>query len=290
MDENLRGRPGEPTEPGAPDPPEPPGPSASVYYFRNYNSSDSEFADGTSYDTFQAPSVFGWGAPSGKLFKEWNDRTDGTGTSYQVGDAVPSGQSLGIYAIWQDDTRTFIVSGGELSTIAGAIRARTGDSSLLEYPNDFVSAISALPSFTLIGSGEYTVSSTSTTSAQVGTIDCSEDPYVANKIVYVRVRDKAGKRNGYYLGSDCFMLNNYYADQGQSTVWSYVLASCCYCDSSGQVLSTQNTYGLFPAQVSAYKQVMIYRRYNGVLGTLNGTFAVDVYLLDYPSGGSCFDI
>jgi len=45
----------------------------------------------------------GFTAPSSKVFKEWNTKTDGTGTSYDPGDSVEVTADITIYAIWDDE-------------------------------------------------------------------------------------------------------------------------------------------------------------------------------------------
>ena len=78
-----------------------------------YNSGITKGSSGTvsSVDAFTLPSN-GFTAPSGKKFKEWNTKSDGTGTSYAPGatltfsPAVGSSNTKTLYAIWValDDT------------------------------------------------------------------------------------------------------------------------------------------------------------------------------------------
>ncbi|MDR1210431.1 MAG: NPCBM/NEW2 domain-containing protein [Clostridiales bacterium] len=60
--------------------------------------------------TFAASRALGLTGPAGKLFKEWNTKADGSGTSYNPGDVVTmSASNLTLYAIWVE-ARGIIVS------------------------------------------------------------------------------------------------------------------------------------------------------------------------------------
>ena len=62
-------------------------------------------------------------------------------------------------------------------------------------------------SWTKLGEATYNVNTTSTSAASVGTVQCGSAASTANKIIYGRVRDTAGPRLGYFLGSDAFFIN-----------------------------------------------------------------------------------
>lgn len=63
-------------------------------------------------------------------------------------------------------------------------------------------------SYKLLKSAEFNVNTTSTSQIEVGTVAAGSDAYDSNKIIYVRVFDKAGVRAGYWTGSDNWIINN----------------------------------------------------------------------------------
>lgn len=75
---------------------------ASASYTVTYNPVSSSgtgtgtMSNGTGAKVTIAESTFT--APSGKIFKEWNDKSDGTGNSYDPGDIVE--KDLNLYAVW----------------------------------------------------------------------------------------------------------------------------------------------------------------------------------------------
>jgi hypothetical protein len=64
-------------------------------------------------------------------------------------------------------------------------------------------------SYKLLKSAEFTVNTSSTSSIDVGTVAAGAAAYTSDKIIYVRVRDKAGVRNGYFTESDSWFINPY---------------------------------------------------------------------------------
>ena len=142
-------------------------------------------------------------------------------------------------------------------------------------------------SYTLLHSEEFTVSTTSTTATSVGTMSVSNS-YLSTKIIYVRVRDKAGKRNGYFYGTDSFFLNYFAADGLTSELLNCGVITFSVA-SNGQYSSTAQKYGVYPYSITSDGKIKIYRRYNSSnTRTINGTYVVDVYSLDPPAGKVIF--
>ena len=150
------------------------------------------------------------------------------------------------------------------------------------------------PSYTLLKSQDVTVNTTSTSAATVATISCGTSAWTKDKILYVKVRDKAGKRNGYFLGSDMFLFNRQKANGGTTTV-NNACRIAHSVDSSGNyafyVSQTTNGYGVYGYSVSTAGAVVIQSRYHASNSlTINGTYNVQVYLLDYaPNQGNPYN-
>ena len=152
----------------------------------------------------------------------------------------------------------------------------------------------AVPSsggYTLIHSEEIEDSYSGTSSAELKTISLSED-WAAGKLVYVKIRDKAGPRQGYFYGSDswfpCFS-----SITGSGSVGTKSAGVVGYSLGSGtnnlSINGGNNAfYGLF---VGKYKrdEIVIYHQYSSSYSkTIGGTYTIEVYLLDYAPSGNPF--
>lgn len=144
--------------------------------------------------------------------------------------------------------------------------------------------------YKLIGSGEFTVNTTATSAALVGTISCSPSAKDKNCIIYIRVRDKAGKRAGYFYGSDAFFLNAKAAN-GSSLPQTTAATACIrYEADNGWVIHGNTAYGVYGSSIGNDGSVGISSRYNSAYSlTINGTYKVEVYKLTFPDGVSPFD-
>lgn len=145
-------------------------------------------------------------------------------------------------------------------------------------------------SYKLLASKEFTVNTSSTSESSVGTVTVP-DGWSKDFIIYVKVRDKAGKRNGYFRGSDNF-ADNCYAANGASTSTTPTRI-CDGVDANGKFVQSTSAYGVY---LSAYSKVSgkndgtatIKAKYNSSYGTINGTFVVEVYALSWPHNDSMF--
>lgn len=146
-------------------------------------------------------------------------------------------------------------------------------------------------SYTLLVSKELTVNQTSTSATSKLDIALPNGRFT-NAILYVRIRDKAGKRNGYFYGSDNFVVDIVKANG--SGAQTYIPKVCYGISSSGTYLNTTSSntytanggYGVYVNTVNDSNGVRIYARYNSALGTINGTFTIDVYSLKWSDNGS----
>lgn len=144
--------------------------------------------------------------------------------------------------------------------------------------------------YTLLASNEFEVSTTSTSEISVGTVTVP-DGWSKDFIIYVKVRDKAGKRNGYFLGGDTFSFNLYAANGTTSS--PPLIKFCDGVDASGKFVQSTANYGVY---MSAYSKgsgendgtANIKAKYNSNYGTIDGTYVVEVYALKWPNDDSPF--
>ena len=156
---------------------------------------------------------------------------------------------------------------------------------------------SAASSWTKVAETSYQVSTTSATAATVDTWATGHSElWTSDKIVYVRVRDTAGKRAGYFYGVDAWFLNRYPKNPNLSTyttntdlvyqIWR-VNSDGNYEFRYGYVTTG---YGVYPDRISSNGDIRIRRRYSSSDSlTVNGTYKVEVYLLDPPTGAPIFE-
>lgn len=160
--------------------------------------------------------------------------------------------------------------------------------------SEYAKADIQVPSYKLIKTAEYTVSTTSTTATDIGTMALGSQYYTSDKIIYVKVRDKAGIRNGYFAGSDSYFFN-YYAANSATTTLTYAARVIHTVNSSGShaqyVGATTTGYGVYPYSIDSSGNLVMRRRYSSSYSlTINGTYMVEVYTLDYvPYMGNPFD-
>ena len=155
-------------------------------------------------------------------------------------------------------------------------------------------------SYTLVYSTTLTVSTTSTTAVSAGTIETGDSSiWTSGKMVYVKIRDTAGWRDGYFYGMDAFLANNSPTIGATS---SYAWFGRGYSMSSNYMYpipplaanTTTNTYpqgyGVYPTHLYDDGSIQFNARYSSSTATrtqtIDGTFSVDVYLLDWPGGAS----
>lgn len=121
-----------------------------VKLYRNYTDQDTTSIDRVyaSYDLFPSPSDLSWDSPSGKIFKEWNEARNGSGTAYAIGDTIPFSPEI-YYAIWEVHTINKVV---------------LGDRTLIDLTSDTVTADKILSGYTA-----HDASGMSITGTYVGT-------------------------------------------------------------------------------------------------------------------------
>ena len=137
-------------------------------------------------------------------------------------------------------------------------------------------------SYTLLDSIDITASTTSTSNTTLQSVQVAGLYSVfssKSKFIYIKIRDKAGKRTNYFYGSDTFMLGT-----------TRVLHS--YYNSDGTMQDTSNAYGIFPdSSVNSSNTIQILGRYSSSFSkTIDGTYSVEFYTLDYVDGVSPFSV
>jgi hypothetical protein len=142
--------------------------------------------------------------------------------------------------------------------------------------------------YTLIASQENSVNTTSTSAASAFTIALGSQYYTKDKIIWVHIRDKAGKRAGYFYGSDAFFLNYYKADGHTTTISVPAVVVYRYTTASA-LAATAGQYGVYGYSINSSGTLTVRRRYNSNYSlTINGTYVTSVYAIDPPSGLSLF--
>ena len=142
--------------------------------------------------------------------------------------------------------------------------------------------------WTKVAETSYQVSTTNTTPATVAMWSTGHSElWTADKWVYVRIRDTAGLRDGYFFGSDQFFYNSNLVNGISSTYISTALR--IYTSYSGTDITTKATSGsggngIWADYLYSDGRIRIRKRYNTNSRTINGTYKVEVYLLD-PAGG-----
>ena len=145
---------------------------------------------------------------------------------------------------------------------------------------------SAASSWTKVAETTYQVSTTGTSIATVATWATGHSEiWTDSKWVYVRIRDTAGKRAGYFYGSDQLFVA--YPTTATSTTLA-ARFSLMYT-SSGAYGATISSYGVYADALYSDGSIRIRKRYHSSNSlTIDGTYKVEVYLLDPPSGAPIF--
>jgi len=144
-----------------------------------------------------------------------------------------------------------------------------------------------VPTFTLLRMADFTLSSTTSTSAASATsYNLGADAFTSNQIIYVKIRDKAGPRNGYFAGSDTFFFNPAPANGATTTLTSAMRIAHSYTSSGDRYsypTSGTTGYGLYGYSISSAGSCELYKRYSSTYSkTLGGsTYRIWIYAMNY---------
>lgn len=143
-------------------------------------------------------------------------------------------------------------------------------------------------SWTKVATAEVEDTYAGTTGAALTTIDLSATPWTGQALLFVSVRDKAGEVNGKYFGTDTV---GFWGGPNSSPVYM----GCVYRGYAGnpygnESYGSSSAYGIYPQSYNSSTKVLnIFHRYkSGTTGTIDGTYVIEVYKLDYAPGGNPF--
>lgn len=148
--------------------------------------------------------------------------------------------------------------------------------------------------WTKVAETSYQVSTTGTSATTVATWETGHSEiWTSAKILYIRVRDTAGKRAGYFYGSDniiisCLSINGATPSSTSEFIRYYTSVTS---DSAYTVRNATGTtgYGVYADTIYPNGDIRIRTRYSSNYSkTVNGTYSVQVYLLDPPTGAPIF--
>ena len=149
-------------------------------------------------------------------------------------------------------------------------------------------------SWTKVAETSYQVNTTSTSPATVATWATGHSElFTSDKWVYIRIRDTAGKRAGYFYGTDQFYtshipINGQTGTKG-TTIVRFILAYTSAGKYANYVYSGTTGYGVYADTVYSDGRISIRQRYSSTYSlTVDGTYKVEVYLLNPPTGAPIF--
>ena len=137
-------------------------------------------------------------------------------------------------------------------------------------------AVPAPAAWRKLYSGDLPLTYTSTGATQVAEIDLGEaQTYNASKLIWVKIRDKAGKRDGYFYGSDSFFT--YFMDSAEST--NYLSnPPCLAIRYNSGFATTIGQYGIYGYYLTAAGKLRLRARYNATNSlTIDGTYKIEVF-------------
>lgn len=147
--------------------------------------------------------------------------------------------------------------------------------------------------WTLIASKEYTVNTSSTSETSLGTIEIPLSYYDKNNIFWVHVRDKAGKRNGYFYGSESIWFLVSLAN-GSKTAITTSPGFTTSISSTGAYSTQTSKGGVYSGRIDFADDnhtITMHFKYNSSISkTIDGTYKCDVYVLTLPTGMTMFEV
>ena len=150
-------------------------------------------------------------------------------------------------------------------------------------------------SWTKVTEKSYQINTTATTAQTIETWATGHSEiWTSNAFVYVRTRDTAGKRDGYFYGSDVFYSNPLPIDGSAQTSSTSYIFGITYSYNTSNLYSTRyiyttTGYGVYVDSLASNGDIRVRARYNSSYSlTINGTYKMEVYLLNPPTGAPIF--
>ena len=140
-----------------------------------------------------------------------------------------------------------------------------------------------------IASAEFDVTTDSTTASKVGDIEYTEE-LTKDDLVFVHVRDKAGKTDGVFYGNDAFIMLVGLAN-GSTGSDNRIMCGTLKTNDSGAYSMNYTPNGVYASAINpGTKKITISAKYNSsYTGTIDGTYVVEVYKLTMPKGVILFE-
>lgn len=173
---------------------------------------------------------------------------------------------------------------GDANLVAGNIKKNV---SIFGVTGSYEGGGGGSSSYSQLASVEQAASTTSTSSTNLVWVDAATN---YDKWEFVRIRDKAGKRNGYFYGTDTFFPPNSNSAGTDATRQAlriiYRVENGEVLSRTGQSLLQTGGVGVFPStrnSVGIQIQTKVDSNYAPII---DGTYTIEVYELDDPSGTS----
>lgn len=178
--------------------------------------------------------------------------------------------------------------GGEIATMDAS-----GTKTLLtsgKYCEGDISVEYAKPvSYVKLAEQEFAANTTSTTVSIIGTMSVTaSDLWTSANYIMVTVRDKAGKRSGYFVGADAIFSNASAANGTGTSMSNPARIGYTYSSSNVFAISAGN-YGVYAYDINSSGNVRVATRYNSTSSmTINGTYVVTVWALAFAPNTNPF--
>lgn len=177
--------------------------------------------------------------------------------------------------------------------IVSGVTVKVGDST----DDDCVASVTGTASGgggggpTLLHSENVEISYSSKSKGSVATLNVGAEAF-GDHIVYIKIRDTMGRRNGYFYGSDTYIYNmgainnspsETQAAKGIHIGWRGASSTLLLAGTNSA--ASDSYYGIYGQNVTNEGVVTLYAWYNSnYSGTIDSTYKVDVYLLPYQGG------
>lgn len=135
-----------------------------------------------------------------------------------------------------------------------------------------------------ISDSDYT--GTSGASLLGADIELGSEAWRDDVVLWVKIRDKAGLRDGHFFGSDCVFINT---AKSKGSSYTNVLGVAAYTGSDGACSGYGSSVGVYANKITNGGKLSFMHKYSASnSGTLEGTYAVEVYQLAYAPNGNPF--